>query len=102
MTRTEEADGGQVAALPVCAICACPCRAGEEGAIEWKRKERADFAQFSGHPPLPASSLTDVWGDKSCFGSAIFLNMSIYFLFFGRELNIYIFLSCEEGLDDKC
>lgn len=91
VTWTEEADEGQVAALPVSSICACPSRAGEKGAIEWKRKEGADFAQFSGHPRLPASSLTDDCGNKSEF----FPGMSIYLLSLGG-LNIY-FSELREG-----
>lgn len=61
-------------------VCVCPSWSGDKGAIEWKRKERADFAQFSGHLYLPASSLTVDCGNES-FGGAFFPNMRIYLLF---------------------
>lgn len=57
---------------PVCSICVCPSWAGDKGAIEWKRKERADFAQFSSHVCPPASSLTGGRSDKREFGWCVF------------------------------
>lgn len=57
---------------PVRSICACPSWAGDKGAIEWKRKETADFAQFSTHLCPPAYSLTGDRGDKREFWRCLF------------------------------